>query len=69
MRPFFGLDDFAGFGKIANLESVTTGDTKMMVVSKTETTTSHRLVVAKNATTTCSGEKELLEAALVRVET
>lgn len=52
MRPFFGLDDFAGFGKITNLESVTTGDTKMMVVSKTETTTSHRLVVAKNATTT-----------------
>ena len=52
MRPFFGLDDFAGFGKITNLESVTTGDTKMMVVSKTETTTSHRLVVAKNAITT-----------------
>ena len=51
MRPFFGLDDFAGLGKITNLESVTTGDTKMMVVSKTETTTSHRLVVA-NATTT-----------------
>ena len=52
MRPFFGLDDFAGLGKNTNLESVTTGDTKMMVVFKTETSTSHRLVVAKNATTT-----------------
>ena len=69
MRPFFGLDDFVGLGKIANLGNVTAADTKTVVFSKTETTTSHRLVVAKNATTTCSGEKERLEAALVRVET
>lgn len=47
MRPFYGLDDFAGLSKIVNLESVTTGDTKMMIVFKTETTTSHRMVVAK----------------------
>lgn len=69
MRPFLWLDDFAGFSKIANLENTTSDDAKTLVVSKTETTTSHRLVVAKNATTTCSGEKERLEAALVRVET
>ena len=52
MRPFLWLDDFAGFSKIANLGSVTAADTKTVVVFKTETTTSHRLVVAKNATTT-----------------
>ena len=63
------LDDFAGLSKIVNLENITIATTKTAVVSKTETTTSHRLVVAKNATTTCSGEKARLEAALVRVET
>ena len=40
--------DFAGLGKIANLESVTTGDTKMMVVSKTETTTKQEALNLKS---------------------
>ena len=46
------LDDFPEVRKIVDLESVNTADTKIMVVSKMETATSHRLVVAKNATTT-----------------
>ena len=41
------LDDFAGLSKIVNLENITIATTKTAVVSKTETTTSHRLVVAK----------------------
>ncbi len=47
------LDDFAGLSKIVNLENITIATTKTAVVSKTETTTSHRLVVAK-----CNNHKQ-----------